>query len=99
MAKLKVDMPSLIMVLAFTGNIIISHFCHTRILLPRGFAEALLVSGFLFFAYVLFYLASWLVSPFLGQGRVIFLATMWQLQSVFCNRRTLLLQTLNLAFS
>jgi len=58
MAKLKVDMPSLIMVLTFTGNIIISYFYPTKILLPRGFAEALLVSGFLFFAYVLFYLAS-----------------------------------------
>ena len=56
MVKLKVDIPSLIMVLTFTGNIIISYFYPTNILLPRRFGEALLVSGFVFFGYVLFYL-------------------------------------------
>ena len=56
MARLKVDIPSLIMVLTFTVNIIISYFYPTNILLPRGFGEALLVSGFVFFIYVLFYL-------------------------------------------
>jgi len=56
MARLKVDVPSLIMVFTFTWNIVISYFFPTNIILPRGLGEALLFSGFVFFAYVLFYL-------------------------------------------
>jgi len=58
MAKLKVDVPSLIMVLSFTANMIVSLYDPTEIILPREIGEALLVCGFLIFAYVLFYLKS-----------------------------------------
>jgi len=56
MVTLKVDKPSLIMVLTFTGNIFVSYIYPSNTFLPRGFGEALLVSGFVFFAYVLVYL-------------------------------------------
>ena len=58
MARLKVDMPSLIMVLSFTANMIVSFYDPAEIILPREIGEALLVCGFLIFAYVLFYLRS-----------------------------------------
>jgi len=56
MDNLKVDIPSLIMVITFTGNIIISYFFPSNILLHIRFAEALLFLGFVFFIYVIFYL-------------------------------------------
>ena len=58
MARLKVDIPSLIMVLSFTANLIVSLYDPTEIILPMEIGEALLVCGFLIFAYVLFYLRS-----------------------------------------
>jgi protein-S-isoprenylcysteine O-methyltransferase Ste14 len=58
MARLKVDIPSLIMGLSFTANMIVSLYDPTEIILPREIGEALLVCGFLIFAYVLFYLKS-----------------------------------------
>ena len=58
MARLKVDIPSLIMVLSFTANLIVSFYDPTEIILPREIGEALLVCGLLIFAYVLFYLRS-----------------------------------------
>ena len=48
----------MIMVLSFTANMIVSFYDPTEIILPRLIGEAILVCGFLIFAYVLFYLRS-----------------------------------------
>jgi len=58
MAQLKVDLPSLFMVLAFTSNLIICYFDPFEILGSKEIGIALLVIGGLFFVYVLLYLRS-----------------------------------------
>jgi len=58
MPQSKVDLPSLFMVLAFTSNLIICYFDPFKILGSKEIGVALLVSGGLFFIYVLLYLRS-----------------------------------------
>jgi protein-S-isoprenylcysteine O-methyltransferase Ste14 len=58
MAQSKVDLPSLFMVLAFTSNLIICYFDPFEILGLKEIGIALLVTGGLFFVYVLLYLRS-----------------------------------------
>jgi len=58
MPQSKVDLPSLFMVLAFTSNLIICYFDPFEILGSKEIGIALLVSGGLFFVYVLLYLRS-----------------------------------------
>ena len=58
MAQSKVDLPSLFMVLAFTSNLIICYLDPFEILSLEEVGVALLVTGSLFFVYVLLYLRS-----------------------------------------
>ena len=56
--QLMVDLPSLFMVISFTSNLIIGFFDPTEIPVSKEMGVILLVCGFLFFTYVLFYLRS-----------------------------------------
>ena len=58
MPQSKVDLPSLFMVLAFTSNLIICYFDPFKMLGSEEIGIALLISGCLFFVYVLLYLRS-----------------------------------------
>jgi len=58
MAQSKIDLPSLFMVLAFTSNLIICYFDPFKMLGSEEIGIALLISGCLFFVYVLLYLRS-----------------------------------------
>ncbi len=54
----KVDLPSLFMVLSLTINTFIGFLDPTEIPIPKEIGALLLISGFIFFVYVLLYLRS-----------------------------------------
>ncbi|MDH5795695.1 MAG: isoprenylcysteine carboxylmethyltransferase family protein [Candidatus Bathyarchaeota archaeon] len=58
MTRSKVDMPSLFMALSFTSNLAVCFFDPIKVMGFREVGVAVLVSGGLIFAYVLFYLKS-----------------------------------------
>ena len=55
---MKVDLPSLFMVLSFTINMVIGFFDPTEILVPKELGLVILLCGSLLFVYVLLYLRS-----------------------------------------
>ena len=55
MVNEKVDLPALVMVIAFTGNLIVS-FLFKGFILFKGVGWVLFFSGSLFFVYVVYYL-------------------------------------------
>lgn len=63
MAKSKVELPSLFMVLFLTSNLIVGLFDPIKISVPKEVAIIIFACGSLFFIYVLFYLRS----GFLGE--------------------------------
>ena len=58
MTQLSLDMPSLLMVLSFTINMIVALFDPTEIPISKEIGAAILACGALFFVYVLYYLRS-----------------------------------------
>ena len=56
MSKHKVDLPALIMVVAFTANIVVSFWDRQRLSIPKEIGWSLLVLGVLLYFYVIFYL-------------------------------------------
>lgn len=56
MARQKVGLPALMMVVAFTVNIVVNFWDSRRIFIPREAGWSLLVSGGLFWVYILSYL-------------------------------------------
>jgi len=56
--KSKVDLPSLLMVLFLTTNLVICFFDPIEVQVPKEIGVSLLVGGFVIFVYVVFYLRS-----------------------------------------
>jgi protein-S-isoprenylcysteine O-methyltransferase Ste14 len=58
MTESKFDLPSLIMVLFFTSNLVVGLFDPYEIPVPKEIGIAIVICGSLFFVYVLYYLRS-----------------------------------------
>ena len=58
MTESKVDLPSLVMVLSFTSNLVFGLFDPYKIPVPKEIGIALVICGSLFFIYVIYYLRS-----------------------------------------